>query len=858
MDTNLLRQTFLDYFASQDHTIVLSSSLVPTNDPSLLFTNAGMNQFKDVFLGRETRPYTRAASVQCCMRISGKHNDLENVGYTTKHHTFFEMLGNFSFGDYFKLEAINYAWDFLTEVLKIPIEKLHITVHEKDKEAEKIWLKKIKINPKNLSRCGDKDNFWSMGDTGPCGPNSEIFYDHGKNFPKDERYVEIWNLVFMQYDRLANGSIIALPQPSIDTGMGLERIAAVMQNTNDDYEIDIFQNLIKEILALTKVKDKYNISVRVIADHIRAAAFLIADGISPSNEGRGYVLRHIIRRAIRHANKLFITELFFYKLVKSLVKQMGTVYPKLVKAQKLIERTLYQEEEQFAETLNQGLKILNQELSKLSSKTIPGNIAFRLYDTYGFPLDLTRDIAKEHGLSINENEFDREMAKQRKTSRSHSKFAVDYSKLIQIKGKTEFIGYEKSTCKSNITGLLKDNQAAKILSQSDQGIIILDRTPFYAETGGQVGDSGNISTNNCYFEVNDIKKQGDVYLHYGYVKQGEFHIKDKANASIDTDKRQDISTNHTTTHILHTALRQILGSHVEQKGSLVTDERLRFDFSHFEALTTQQIQAVEELVNQNIRANLPVKRRIMTLDQAKKEGVIALFEEKYANRVCVINIGDFSAELCGGTHVSATGEIGLCLIISEEAIAAGTRRIEAITGKKAYTYTKNIRSKLSNATSLLKTDPERIIEKLQQTLQHNKDLDKELTQLKSELATVKSDNLIASAVEVDKIKVIAAKLKNVDTKIMRSIIDELKRKLGSSVILLSTVVNKEIKLVAGISEDRTNKMDARELMQHVTRQILGKGGGRIDMAQGCGTNVKKLDIALDSVKDWVTKKNSQA
>jgi alanyl-tRNA synthetase len=856
MDTNSLRQTFLNYFASRNHTIVPSSSLIPTNDPSLLFTNAGMNQFKDVFLGTETRPYTRAASVQCCMRISGKHNDLENVGYTTKHHTFFEMLGNFSFGDYFKLEAIDYAWEFLTEVLKIPAEKLRITVHEKDEEAEGIWLKKIKINPKHLSRCGDKDNFWSMGDTGPCGPNSEIFYDYGKNFSKDERYVEIWNLVFMQYNRSADGSIIALPHPSIDTGMGLERIAAVMQNTSDNYEIDIFQNLIKEILALTKVKDKYNVSLRVIADHIRAAAFLIADSVSPSNERRGYVLRHIIRRAIRHANKLFITEPFFYKLVKPLVKQMGAVYPNLVKAQKLIERTLYQEEEQFAATLNQGLKILNQEISKLSGKTISGNIAFRLYDTYGFPLDLTRDIAKEHGLSIDEQGFNREMAKQRETSRSSSKFTVDYTKFQQIKGKTEFVGYDKLTSKSNITGLFKDGQAVQSLSQDEQGLIVLDLTPFYAEAGGQIGDSGNICTDNCCFQVNDTKKQGDVYLHYGYVKHGKLKINQKANAIVDADKRQDISINHTTTHILHTALRKILGSHVEQKGSLVTNERLRFDFSHFESLTTQQIQMIEELVNQNIRANLPIKRTLMTFAQAKKKGVIALFEDKYANRVCVVNIGDLSAELCGGTHISATGEIGLCLIISEEAIAAGVRRIEAITGKKAYTCVKNIRSKLINTASLLKTEPERVIEKLQQTLQHTRDLEKELTQLKNELAITKSNNLIASAIEVDKIKVIAAKLKNVDTIIMRSIIDELKRKLGSSVILLSTVVNKEIQLVAGVSEDCTNKLNASELMQYVTGQILGKGGGRIDMAQGSGTNVKKLDMALDSVKDWVAKKIS--
>ncbi|KPJ67769.1 MAG: alanyl-tRNA synthetase [Coxiella sp. DG_40] len=856
MDTNQLRQTFLNYFASRDHTIVPSSSLVPANDPTLLFTNAGMNQFKDVFLDRETRPYTRAASVQCCMRISGKHNDLESVGYTTKHHTFFEMLGNFSFGDYFKHEAINYAWEFLTEVLKISPEKLRVSVYEKDKEAEEIWLNKIKINSKHLSCRGDKDNFWSMGDTGPCGPNSEIFYDYGEDFSEEERYVELWNLVFMQYNRSFDGSITPLPQQSIDTGMGLERIAAVMQNTNDNYEIDIFQNLIKEILTLTEVKDKFNVSLRVIADHIRAAAFLIADDIFPSNEGRGYVLRHIIRRAIRHANKLSITEPFFYKLVKPLKKQMGSAYPKLVKAQKLIERTLYQEEEQFAVTLNQGLKILNQEISKLTSKIIPGDVAFRLYDTYGFPLDLTRDIAKEQGLIIDEQGFKQEMVKQRETSRSCSKFAVDYGKLIRIKGKTEFVGYDKLTCKSSIMALFRDDQAVKSLLEGDQGIVILDYTPFYAEAGGQIGDSGSICTNTCCFQVNDTKKQGDIYLHYGFIKQGKFNVGDEVNATVDANTRQDISINHTTTHLLHAALRQILGSHVEQKGSLVSDERLRFDFSHFEALTTQQIQTVETLVNQNIRANLPVKRELMTFDQAKKKDVIALFEGKYANRVCVVSIGDLSAELCGGTHINATGEVGLFLIISEEAIAAGIRRIEAITGRKAYLCVRNMEAKLKNAASLLKTEQERIIEKLQQILQHDRDLDKELTQLKNQLAIAKSNDLIASAIEVNKIKVIAAKLKNVDSKIMRSIIDKLRQQLGSCVILLGTVVNKKVQLVAGVSGDCTDKLNANELIQHVTKQISGKGGGRSDMAQGSGTNVMKLDVALDSVKNWVAKKIS--
>ena len=841
MKTNEIRKKFLDYFAGQGHTVVPSSSLIPANDPTLLFTNAGMNQFKDIFLGKETGSFSRATSAQCCFRAS----DLDQVGITLRHHTFFEMLGNFSFGDYFKREAIHYAWEFLTKILKIPSEKLSVTVYQNDDEAEKIWLKEIKIDPKKITRCGTEDNFWSMGDTGPCGPCSEIFYDHGKEIPKkDDRYVEIWNLVFMQYNKFADGTMQPLPKPSVDTGMGLERIAAVMQGTHDNYGIDIFQNLIKEISKISKVKD--NIALRIIADHIRSACFLIAEGVIPSNEGRGYVLRRIIRRAVRYGNKLYL-------IVPTVVKEMSTAYPKLIKSQKLIERVLYQEEQQFAVTLQQGLKILEQEMAKLTDKVIPGEVVFCLYDTYGFPPGVTIDIAKERGFSVDEQGLTKEMVKQRKRSKDSSQFAHDYTKVLKLKGSTKFMGYEKTTCDAKIINLFKDGKQVKLLQAGDKAVVILDRTPFYAEAGGQIGDTGDISTDNACFHITDTQKQGEVVIHYGYMQQGSLKVGYKVNAKVDSN-RQAITLNHSATHLLHAALQEVLGSHVEQKGSLVDAERLRFDFSHFEPITTQQIQAVEQIVNQKIRANLKAHRKIMTLKEAKKKGAMALFAEKYADQVCVVTMGDFSMELCGGTHVQASGEIGLFKIISESGIAAGIRRIEAVTGEQAFLYVEKVADQLKNVAILLKTEPHKIVEKLHQTLEQSKAQEKELLQLKSKLASSSGSNLAELAVDVQGVKVLATKLEKVDSKTLRSTIDALRQKLGSSVVLLATVTDNRIHLAAGVSKDYIDKLHAGKLMQYVTAQIGGKGGGSVDMAQGSGTDVKALDKALTSVSSWVASK----
>jgi alanyl-tRNA synthetase len=847
MKTNEIRKKFLDYFAKQGHTVVPSSSLIPAKDPTLLFTNAGMNQFKDVFLGKETRPFSRATSAQCCFRAS----DLEKVGVTARHHTFFEMLGNFSFGDYFKREAIHYAWEFLTKILKILPEKLSVTVYQDDDEAEKIWLKEIKIDPKNITRRGAEDNFWSMGDTGPCGPCSEIFYDHDKEIlEKDDRYVEIWNLVFMQYNRFADGTMQPLPKPSVDTGMGLERIAAVMQGTHDNYAIDIFQKLIKEIAKVAKVKIKNNIAVRVIADHIRSASFLVAEGVTPSNEGRGYLLRRIIRRAVRYGNELYVTEPFFYKLVPILVKEMGAAYPQLIKSQKLIERVLYQEEEQFAVTLQQGLKVFDQELAKLTDKVIPGEVVFRLYDTYGFPPEVTIDIAQERGFSVDEQGLTKEMVKQRQRSKESSQFVHDYTKVLKLKGSTKFVGYDKTRCKAKIVNLFKNGKEVKLLKTGDKAVVILDCTPFYAEAGGQIGDIGDIGTDSACFHVTDTQKQGEVYVHYGYIETGVLEVSDKVTAKIDSN-RQAITLNHSATHLLHAALQEILGSHVEQKGSLVNAERLRFDFSHFEPITAQQIQAIEQLVNQKIRANLPATRKLMSLAEAKKKGAMALFDEKYADQVCVVSMGDFSMELCGGTHVNATGEIGLFKIISESGIAAGIRRIEAITGEQAFLYVEKMEEELKNVAVLLKTEPHKIIEKLHKTLEYSKEQEKELLQLKSKVASSSSSNLAEHAVDIQGIKVLATKLEKVDSKTIRSTIDNLRQKLGSSVILLASVADNQIQLVAGVSKDNIGKIHAGKLMQYVTAQIGGKGGGKPDMAQGGGTDVKALDAALTSVSNWV-------
>ncbi len=852
MKSNEIRKIFLNYFAKNGHTVVPSSSLIPAKDPTLLFTNAGMNQFKDIFLGKETRPFSRATSAQCCFRAS----DLENVGLTARHHTFFEMLGNFSFGDYFKREAIQFAWGFLTETLKIPTKKLSVTIYQDDDEAEKIWREEIKVAPGKIKRRGAEDNFWSMGDTGPCGPCSEIFYDHGKNIAnEDDRYVEIWNLVFMQYNKFADGTMKPLPKPSIDTGMGLERIAAAMQGTHDNYQTDIFQNLIKEICELAKAMDKDSIAVRVIADHIRSSSFLIAEGVIPSNEGRGYVLRRIIRRAARYANELYVTEPFLFRLVPALIKEMGDAYPNLIKSQKIIERVLYQEEQQFAITLQQGLRILDHELAKLTDKIIPGELIFRLYDTYGFPPGVTIDIAKERGFLVDEQGLTKEMVKQRRRSKQTNQFKSDYTKVIKLKGSTQFIGYETTSCEAKIIGLFKDKDKENVaeLQPGEKAAVILDRTTFYAEAGGQVGDTGEIYTDSGTFHVTDTQKQGDVYIHYGYMKQGSLRSGYKVNARVDVN-RQAITSNHSATHLLHAALQKILGSHVEQKGSLVNAERLRFDFSHFEPITAEQIRNIEQLVNQQIWANLPVTKKLMSLEEAKKKGAMALFGEKYGGQVCVITMGDFSMELCGGTHINATGEIGLFKIISESGIAAGIRRIEAITGEQAFLYVRKLEEQLKDAAVLLKTEPHKVLEKLHKTLEFSKAQEKELLQLKNKLAASSSNNLADNAINIRGTKVLTTKLENVDSKTIRSTIDQLRSILGSSVILLAAVTDGKIQLAAGVSKDNIDKIHAGELMQYVTAQIGGKGGGKPDMAQGGGTDVEALDKALASVTNWVASK----
>lgn len=861
MKANEIRTTFLNYFEQKGHTVVPGSSLIPTNDPTLLFTNAGMNQFKDVFLGKETRPYTKAASAQCCVRAGGKHNDLENVGYTTRHHTFFEMLGNFSFGDYFKRDAINYAWEFLTKILKIPPEKLWVTVFKEDKEAEKIWLEEIKIDSQRFRRCGVKDNFWSMGETGPCGPCSEIFYDHGPDVSgrppgssdqEGDRYVEIWNLVFMQYDRSADGKMNLLPKPSVDTGMGLERITAAMQGVYDNYETDLFAILIKDIQNLAKIKPSKNSSVKVIADHIRSSVFLIADGVVPSNEGRGYVLRRIIRRALRHGHKLGIRDTFFYKLVEPVVQKMSEAYPKILQSQKMMERILYQEEEQFLITLDQGLKILEQEINLLSSKVIPGQLVFQLYDTYGFPRDLTEDIAKERGVSIDQPGFEQAMEKQRLNSQQASKFSLDYGKRLQIKESTVFVGYEKLMSTSKITKLFKDERAVESLKEDDEGIILLDSTPFYAESGGQVGDIGKISTEQAFFRVTDTQKQGDAFLHFGKVVKGTFALKDKVSAEVNPI-RIATAANHSATHLLHNALRQVLGSHVEQKGSLVSADRLRFDFSHFEPINDEQIKDIERIVNWQIRSNLPVITEIMSLQDAKDAGIIALFGEKYGEQVRVVSIGDISRELCGGTHVQASGEIGLFKILSETGIAAGVRRIEAITGENAIEYIEKVETRLKSMAALLKTGQNKILEKLQQTIEQNRIYGKELEQLKSKFAVLESGDLAEQAIDVKGIKVLAVKLEGADSKTLRNTVDQLKQKLGSAVIALASIADDKAILISGVSNDMVNKLHAGRLMQYLASQVGGKGGGRPDMAQGGGVDIKAIDSTLNSVVNWVKK-----
>ncbi|GAA0353187.1 alanine--tRNA ligase [Bowmanella denitrificans] len=862
ISTAEIRSAFLDYFAKHGHQKVASSSLVPADDPTLLFTNAGMNQFKDVFLGAEKRAYTRAVSSQRCVRAGGKHNDLENVGYTARHHTFFEMLGNFSFGDYFKKEAIALAWNFLTEELKLPKHKLLVTVYAEDDEAFEIWEKEIGIPKDKIIRIGTSDNFWSMGDTGPCGPCSEIFYDHGEHIwggppgtPEEDgdRFIEIWNLVFMQFNRQADGSMEPLPKPSIDTGMGLERISAILQHVHSNYEIDLFQALIKDAASVTGAKDLQDKSLRVVADHIRSCGFLIADGVLPSNEGRGYVLRRIIRRAVRHGYKLGAQDIFFYKLVASLVTQMGAAYPELKTQQASIERVLKAEEEQFARTLERGMQILSDALESLDGKVIPGELVFKLYDTYGFPSDLTNDVAREKGYSIDEQGFEAAMAEQRKRAQAASNFGADYNAQLTSENCSEFTGYDNEAGMAQVLELFNLQSAVASLAVGEQGIVVLDNTPFYAESGGQVGDTGVLKLLNGVFRVTDTVKLGNAIAHKG-VAETAIRVGDKVDAQIDAERRQAIKLNHSATHLLHAALKQVLGEHVNQKGSLVQPDRLRFDFSHFEAVSREQLIEIESLVNQQVRQNHDLSTRLMAIEDAKAAGAQALFGEKYDDEVRVVSMGEFSMELCGGTHVQRTGDIGLFRIISESGIASGVRRIEAVTGAGALAFSQQHSTQLQSMAGQLKSDLAGLPERVGQLLEQSKGLEKEIQQLKQKLASQAGADLLNSAVEIKGVKLLSAKLDGVEAKSLRDLMDSLKTKLGSGVLMLAVAEGEKVSLIAGVSKDLTDKVKAGELVNFVAQQVGGKGGGRPDMAQAGGTQPENLDKALSSVSTWLEDK----
>jgi len=853
-----IRKTFLDYFQAKGHEVVASSSLVPGNDATLLFTNAGMVQFKDVFLGQEKRPYTRAASSQRCVRAGGKHNDLENVGHTARHHTFFEMLGNFSFGDYFKKEAIEYAWEFLTEVMKLPEERLWVTVFEEDDEAADLWLKHIGVSEERFSRIGAKDNFWSMGDTGPCGPCTEIFYDHGPEVsggppgtPEEDgdRYIEIWNLVFMQYDRDTEGNLNPLPKPSVDTGMGLERLAAILQGGHSNYDIDLFQHLIRAIADLADEKDLNKASLKVIADHIRSCSFLIVDGVMPSNEGRGYVLRRIIRRAARHGHMLGLNEPFFYRIVAPLVDQMGEAYPELAEAQSQVERVLKKEEERFAETLEHGLKILEEDITDIAGDLIPGETVFKLYDTYGFPVDLTADIARERSLKLDMEGFEREMEAQRERARAASQFGAEYTEALDIDVTTEFTGYEHDEGQGRVLALFRDGKAVDRLNPGDEGRVILDRTPFYAESGGQVGDTGELTTGSARFAVADTQKQGQAFAHIGTLTGGALNVGDELVARIDVERRQAIKLNHSATHLMHAALRQVLGEHVQQKGSLVTDQRLRFDFSHNEPVRPEELREIERIVNRQIRENTDSSAAVMSMDEALKEGAMALFGEKYGDEVRVMKIG-FSTELCGGVHVHRAGDIGLFKIVSEGGVASGIRRIEAITGAGALEYIEQESTRLDNIARLVKASHSDVDDKVEQLIEKSRGLEKSLEQLKAKLASQAGSDLSAQAVEVQGIKVLAAELEGADVKTLRETMDQLKNKLGQAAVVLATVNEGKVVLVAGVTKAETARIKAGDLVNHVAQQVGGRGGGRPDMAQAGGSDPSGLSAALESVPGW--------
>ena len=854
MSTDEVRNAFLKFFESKGHQIVESSSLVPHNDPTLLFTNAGMNQFKDCFLGLEKRAYTRATSSQRCLRAGGKHNDLENVGFTARHHTFFEMLGNFSFGDYFKQDAIAFAWEFLTEVLKLPKERLLVTVYETDDEAFNIWNQQIGVPADRIVRIGDKkggkpyesDNFWQMGDTGPCGPCTEIFYDHGEHIwggrpgtPEEDgdRFIEIWNNVFMQFNRHADGTMEPLPKPSVDTGMGIERISAIMQGVHSNYEIDVFQTLIKAAAEVINVEDLSNQSLRVIADHIRSCSFLIVDGVMPSNEGRGYVLRRIIRRAVRHGNKLGAEGTFFFNLVGVLAEVMGSAGEELKRQQALVEKVLRIEEENFGRTLERGMAILNGALDASTNKTLDGETVFKLYDTYGFPVDLTNDVARERGFTIDEAGFEQAMELQRQRARDAGQFGTDYNEAIKVDSETEFCGYTSTTASGTVDAMFVESRKVESLSAGDKAVLVLNETPFYAESGGQCGDSGQICTDSGVFVVEDTQRLGNAIAHYGWMKEGVLASKDKVEALVDKGRRNAISLNHSATHLLHAALRKVLGEHVTQKGSLVKADNLRFDFSHLEAMTADEIKQVERLVNDHVRLNHSVETEIMDIESAKSKGAMALFGEKYDDQVRVLSMGDFSTELCGGIHVSSTGDIGLFKITSESGIAAGIRRIEAVTGDAAL--------------DMIEAQHQQYEEKLADSAQKAKALEKEIQKLKDKMAAAESANIMGKVKEVNGVKVLVAKLEGADSKNLRTMVDDIKNQLGSGVVLLANINQDKIGLIAGVTKDLVANVKAGELVKMVAEQIGGKGGGRPDMAQAGGTDIAALPTAIASVQPWL-------
>ena len=870
--TSEIRQSFLDFFHSKGHTVVESSSLVPENDPTLLFTNAGMNQFKDVFLGNEKRPYTRATTAQRCVRAGGKHNDLENVGYTARHHTFFEMMGNFSFGDYFKQDAIKFGWEYLTspQWLGLPKEKLYVTVYETDDEAYNIWHDEVGVPAEHIIRIGDNkgapyasDNFWAMGDTGPCGPCTEIFYDHGDHIwgglpgsPEEDgdRFIEVWNIVFMQFNRHADGTMEKLPKPSVDTGMGLERMTAVLQHVNSNYEIDIFQTLIKTIAELLNVTDLNNKSLRVIADHIRSCAYLIADGVVPSNEGRGYVLRRIIRRAVRHGNILGAKGAFFYELVPTLAKVMGHAGEIISQKQAHIQKTLKAEEEQFARTLERGLALLEDELAKVANNQLSGEVAFKLYDTYGFPLDLTADVCRERNIAIDEKSFEAEMQAQRERAKASSNFGMDYNNVIKVEGQTQFKGYETLNTDATVVALFSNGESVNEIKSGENAVVILDQTAFYGESGGQVGDSGLISSEICNFQVNDTQKYGQVFGHIGQLTSGSLKVGDKVKAEVEAQRRHAITLNHSATHLLHSALREVLGNHVAQKGSLVNEQVLRFDFSQPEAINKAQLAEIERIVNRKVRENIQVVIEQMDIESAKAKGAMALFGEKYGDVVRVVDMSDFSIELCGGTHVNQTGDIGLFKITSEGAVAAGVRRVEAVTGENALAWLHNLQQIAQNSAEVLKTDVASLVEKIQQLQDKAKRTEKELEQLKTKQASQAGADLAKQAEQINGVNVVVQQIDNVDAKALRTMVDDLKNQLGTAIIVFGSVVDDKVSLIVGVTKDLTDKVKAGELVGEMAQHVGGKGGGRPDMAMAGGSEPQHLSNALTFAKEWIQAK----